>query len=317
MTVTRAAGAAARAASPIVVLGDVVDDILVAPAGAIRPESDVPARIRIAPGGSAANVAAWLGALGEPVVFRGRVGAGDAARHTAALARHGVDARIDEDAAEPTGRIVVLVEGGRRTFLTDGGASRTLGPGALTDEILAGAAAVHLTAHSLLDAERRAQGRDLIDRAHTLGVPVVVDPSSAGFLRDIGTDAFLDAVRGCRILLPNAAEAEVLTGLADPPRAARALTEVAETVVVTCGADGAWVAVRGAATTRIPAEPATVIDTTGAGDAFAAGVHRAARRGTDPVTAAREAAAVAARAVARHGARPAGPSVDRSGGSPV
>ncbi len=293
-----------RDPGPIVVVGDVVDDILVAPAGPIRTESDVPARIRIAPGGSAANVAAWLGALGEPVVFYGRVGAGDAARHAAALARHGVDARIDEDAAAPTGRIVVLVEGGRRTFLTDGGASRTLGPAVLTDEVLAGAAAVHLTGHSLLDAARRTQGRDLVERAAALGVPVVVDPSSAGFLHDIEPAVFLATVRGCRVLLPNAEEARVLTGLDDPARAAEALTDAAETVVVTAGADGAWVAARGIRPVHVPAAPARVLDPTGAGDAFAAGFHAATRGGADAVTAARAGVAVAARALAVHGARP-------------
>ena len=86
----------------ILVVGDVVDDISVQPLAEVTPASDTPATIRMAPGGSAANVAAWLGSLGVPTRFVGRVGADAVERHAAALQAHGVDARLAADPELPT-----------------------------------------------------------------------------------------------------------------------------------------------------------------------------------------------------------------------
>ncbi|GAA1704074.1 PfkB family carbohydrate kinase [Microbacterium sediminicola] len=299
--------------SRIVVIGDVIDDILVTPHGPIRRDTDTESDIVYAQGGSAANVAAWLGHLGAPVDFYGRVGSGDAARHTATLAAHGVRALIEEADDRPTGRIVILLDGDSRTFLNMGGANRDLPVDVLTDERLMGAAAVHITGHSMLEPWRLARVPDLLGRTRRLGIPVVLDPSSAGFLRDVGVDNFLAAVAGVDILLPNRDEAEALTGLDDPEVAARALTAVAPTVIVTCGADGSYVAEDPARmqsrvrVSHVPAEPAHVVDPTGAGDAFAAGFHAAVRRGLSPVDAAAAASTIAARAVTLSGARPPAP----------
>ncbi len=73
-------------ARPILVIGDVIDDIIVVPAGPIRPETDTLSTIVSTQGGSAANVAAWLGSLGAAVRFVGRVGAGDGPRQVEPLA---------------------------------------------------------------------------------------------------------------------------------------------------------------------------------------------------------------------------------------
>lgn len=289
----------------VVVMGDVIDDVLVTPHGAVRAGTDTAADIVVTPGGSAANTAAWLGRLGIPVDFHGRVGIGDAERHAAELQRHGVRAFLGEDPDLPTGRIVVIIDGEERTFLTMGGANRAFGADQLTDAQLAGAASLHLTGHSLLTPERLAQGADLIRRARAAGVAVVVDPSSSGFLEDIGPAAFLEAVRGIDALLPNLDEGRVLTGLADPSAIAQALTDAASTAVVTLGPEGAMVAMRGSAPVHVPAVSARRVDPTGAGDAFAAAYHASRVRGADPVAAVASAVAVAARAVSRPGARPA------------
>jgi sugar/nucleoside kinase (ribokinase family) len=289
----------------VVVIGDVIDDIIVVPAGAVRAGTDTSAEIVVEPGGSAANTAAWLGRLGIAVDFHGLVGAGDAERHARELQRHGVRALLGEHPDLPTGRIVVLVDGDERTFLTMGGANRALGADAVTDAHLDGAAALHLTGHSMLTPERLAQAADLIDRARRAGVPAVVDPSSSGFLTDVGPAAFLDAMRGADALLPNLDEARVLTGTDDPAAAAASLTDVVPVAVVTVGPDGAVVAVRGSAPVAVPAVATDRVDPTGAGDAFAAAFHAARVRGADAVGAVEQAVAVASRAVSRRGARPA------------
>lgn len=289
----------------VVVIGDIALDVLVTPAGPVRRDTDTPSTVAMTQGGSAANVAAWLGSLGAGVDFVGCVGAGDAEAQAAPLQAFGVRAHLIEHPSLPTARIVILIEGDHRSFLTDGGAARALGASAVTDPLLRGASAVHLTGHSLLAPWQRAEASDLIARARALGVPVVVDPSSAGHLNDAGVDAVRDAIAGVDALLPNLDEARALTGLVDPVEQAVALTSLARAVVVTLGSDGVVVAVRGEEPVRLPAVPATVLDPTGAGDAFAAGYHRARVDGASDVDAARFAASVAAGAVALPGGRPA------------
>ncbi len=286
----------------IVVFGDLVDDIIAAVDRPIRPDTDTVAQITFTEGGSGANVAAWLGELGVPVDFHGRTGRGDRDRHAQALERFGVHPLIEEHPSAPTARIVVVVQDDHRTFLTSAGASATLGPSVVTGSALDGAFAVHVTGHSIRDRGRLAELPPLIDRARARGVLVSLDPSSAGFIDDLGGD-FLDAIRSVDVLLPNLDEGRALTGESDPLAVARALRDVAATVVLTLGGEGVLVATADGVE-HIPANVVELVDPTGAGDAFAAGFLAALRRGEGAPTAAREATRVAARAVSHLGGRP-------------
>ena len=87
----------------------------------------------------------------------------------------------------------------------------------------------------------------------------------------MGPAAFLDWTRGAALAFPNRDEAGVLTGLDEPVAAAAALCSAYGVVVLTLGAEGAVVAVAGAEPLRCPSEPVAALDSTGAGDAFAAG----------------------------------------------
>src|SRR5512132_4706989 len=98
----------------ILVVGDVMDDIVVRPRGRIAPDSDTPSDIEGRPGGSGANIAAWIGHLGAPVRFAGRVASADVARHAALLEAGGVDARLQGDDEAATGRVVVIAGAERR-----------------------------------------------------------------------------------------------------------------------------------------------------------------------------------------------------------
>ena len=289
----------------VVVLGDVIDDVVVIPEGPRRDDTDTLARIRRTEGGSAANTAAWLGSLGTAVDFVGRTGAADAARHGAALAALGVTPHIQEDPLEPTGSIVILVEGHQRTMFNQPGANWAIGPDAVGDELLAGAAALYLTGYSLLGG-RILQAAPLIARARAAGALVVIDPASSGFLDDLGASAFLAAITGTDVLLPSLDEGRVLTGLDEPEAIAAALTAWVPEVVLTCGAQGAVVAVAGTAPERVAAVPPLggAVDPTGAGDAFAAGFLAARTAGESTADSARIGAALASRAVAQPGGRP-------------
>lgn len=284
--------------SRIVVAGDVMRDVVATLAAPLAHGSDTPAAIVERGGGAGANVAAWLGRAGAAPTLIGCVGA-DAAGRAAAdeLRAEGVDVQLSVDAQRPTGTCVVLVEpGGERTMLPDPGANVALAAAPLPP----GATHLHVAGYALLRAGSRAAARALIAAARGAGATVSVDPSSAAPLA--AAPGFLGWVAGADLLLPNRDEAAVLTGIADPAGAARALSARAREVVVTLGAEGAlWC--DGAEVVHVPAFPVVHADSTGAGDAFAAGLLAARAAGAGPADALRAGCALAARAVARVGAR--------------
>ena len=271
----------------ILVVGDVMDDLVVRPLGPIVARSDTPADMERHPGGSGANTAAWLGSLGAPVRFVGRVGLADLRRPSAALERYGVDARLIGDPQTSTGRIVVLAHD--RSMFTDRGANLALSAADLGDDLLDGVRRIHVSGYALFAAGPRAAVLDLVARA---GLPWSVDPASSAFVE--GTE-FLEWTRGAEICFPNEDEADVLG-----PR----LDEAYEVVVLKRGSRGARVTRRGTPPIEVPAVPAEVRDPTGAGDAFAAGYLTALLRRKDDAACALAGVEAAAVAIARAGARP-------------
>jgi len=299
---------AARPAA-VVVVGDLMVDIVAALPGPLAHGSDTPARIAQHQGGSGANVAAWLAAAGARTAFAGRAGA-DPLGDAAVAALDGAALAVERDRERPTGTCIVLVHpGGERTMIPDAGANDALELAALPD-----GEHLHLTGYGLLRRGSRPAMLRALELARERGTTVSVDPSSAAPLA--AEPAFLDWVAGAALLLPNAHEASVLTGEADPERAARALarrvrsssasgrgTADSTDVVVTLGADGAlWS--DGERVLRAPAAAADVVDTTGAGDAFAAGLLAARAGGAEPAEQLAAGCALAARAVGVRGARP-------------
>lgn len=288
----------------IVVFGDVIDDIVVVPTGPIRTDTDTPSSIRHRAGGSAANAASWLGFVGAEVDFVGRVSTDDVARHSGILSGFGVTPHLEEDREHPTGTIVVLVDGNQRSMLTERGANAWLTADAVTDELLDHASVIHFTGYSIYDSTDHSPLRRLFERAAERGVTISVDPASAGSLNDFGVNNFLDLIEGAGILFPNLDEGVALTGLSDPLQIASALAERFPLVVLTLGVDGVVVAQAGQDPVSVSSEASTVVDPTGAGDAFSAGFLAAWIGGADVASAARTGAAVAARAVATVGGRP-------------
>ena len=290
----------------VVVVGDVMVDVLAAMSGPLARGSDTPSMVTTAGGGSGANVAVWLAAAGVPTTYIGRVGDDPLGREAVAgLTGAGVTAWVGEQPSARTGTCIVLVEPtGERSMLPDAGANGALSPEHLPSAPFRPGAHLHLSGYTLLHPGSRDAGLAALGLAAAHGLTVSVDPSSAALLEQVGPARFLEWTRGVDVLLANRDEASVLTGIADPRAAAGALGDTYREVVVKLGADGAlWQ--QGFIVASAPAERGgEVVDTTGAGDAFAAGFLASWLLHPEPESALAAGNRLAARAVGRVGARP-------------
>ena len=300
--------AARRAtAGRVVVVGDLATDIVIRTDGPPNVGSDRPAEIRFGGGGAAANTAVWLARVGVPVTLVARVGDDAAGRdRVAELVAAGVESAVSIDPLLPTASIAVLVSGdGERTMFPDRGAADRLEAADVSAAVgRPETRHLHLSGYALLDDGSRKAGLAALETARRTGITISVDAASAAPLAAVGPTRFLSWVTGIDLLLANTAEAAVLTGVSDPSAAAAALIGSVRTAVVKDGAGGAWWRGRDGAA-WVAAEPARrVVDTTGAGDAFAAGLLAAWLTGAGPAGSLAAGARAATQAVTLLGARP-------------
>ncbi|WP_291055993.1 PfkB family carbohydrate kinase [Herbiconiux sp.] len=259
----------------VVVFGDVIDDVIVTPSGPIRADTDTTARIERRAGGSAANAAAWFGHLGHRTHFAGRVAADDVQRHDDELRRTGVTPYLHGDATLPTGTIVVILQPDRtRTMLTERGANALTTVRDVDHALFSPGGHLHFTGYSLFSdpGDTRALELAALTRAaQDAGASVSVNPGSAGFIADHGSERILAAMAGADVVIPNLDEGRALTGRDDPEYIAEWLLERHPLVALTMGRQGVLVASRAHGLLRRTAVLVTPVDTTGAGDAFSAG----------------------------------------------
>ncbi|MFJ2937700.1 carbohydrate kinase family protein [Streptomyces sp. NPDC087219] len=295
-----------RAAGALLVVGDVVTDVVARHRTPLAPATDTAAEIRTLPGGAGANAACWAARSGCPDVrVLGRVGTDAADWHERALRRAGVRPLLVPDAEAATASVIALVDSSaERTFLTDSGAALRLSPDDWSAGLLDGVARLHISGYMFFAAPSRETARLALRDAREAGVPVSVDPASAGFLAELGVDRFLAAADGAEVLLPNADEARSLTGHDEPERAAAELSRRFPLVVVTLGAAGALVAEDGSVTARVTAPVVRPVDSTGAGDAFTGAFLAARLAGADPAKAAEAGCRAGSEAVTMIGGRP-------------
>lgn len=251
----------ARPGATLGVIGDIVQDIVVSSQAEFAAASDTPSRIIRRRGGSGANVAAAAAPL-VATRFFGCVG-DDGVGADLAKALLGVDARLQVVPGR-SGAIVVLVDAaGERHMFPDRGVNTQLGPVSAND--LDELAALHVTAYSLDGGTTPVAVMTALGQVSQAGGVTSLDLSSTAVINHIGLDALRSVVAsiGPTIIFANQDEAALFD--ADQ-------NEVSQTmIVVKHGAQptlvrtsvGAW---------RVPVEPITVSDSTGAGDAFAAGL---------------------------------------------
>lgn len=289
----------------IVVVGDVMNDIVVVPRGPLRPDTDTDARIQPRPGGSAANTAAWASSLGAAVDFVATVGSADADVHADALRQSGVTPHLQVEPGMPTGTIVLIIEGQRRSMLTDRGANAAIRAESLSDALLDEAAVLHMSGYTITKDNARGAPIQMLRRAKQRGVVLSADPASTGYLQDYGPELFLQHLAGVDLIFPNLDEGKLLSGETEPDRIGAALLEHFPTVVLKRGARGATLYRRDHPTVEVAAPRVErFVDPTGAGDAFAAGFLSRWAQDRDAEAATRQAVQVAARAVMLIGGRP-------------
>ena len=239
-------------ARSIATIGDLILDVVVMPQRSLAPDGDTPATIRLSAGGQAANVAAWAAALGARsrlICARGDDPTAELA--ASALTTHGVQLR--GPIRPGRGGVVVSVRTtpGQRTMASDRGVAGSLEPSELDLGWVRDCDVLHVSGYCLL-REPMAQAAIAAARAARL---VSVDLASAPDIASVGAARFAQRVQALSPSLAFATEAE---------RAA--VPELELRWVIKRGAQGAWFPEG-----HRPALDAPVIDTTGAGDALAAG----------------------------------------------
>lgn len=321
---------AAGAPRRVLVIGDANVDLVVrVPARGPDGRREV-AEPLLAPGGTAANTARALAALGVPVAFAGAVGDDAFGRQAVAdLTRFGVDTGpvvvTREDATCQV--IAVLEPDGERSLIvwpTDGGALRRLRPGDVPAPLVAGASWLHTSAMCLRDAPSRDALLEAMATARAAGVPVSIDLNLRLELWGMGDGrrAVVERALGLADVVLGSGPEEIAPlaraiGTADlgpaagpagtaaddaadgGESAAAALAGGARTVVARLGPGGALACAPDGSVTRSPGFSVPVTNVVGAGDAFNAGFVAAMVEGRGLAEALRWGNAVAAGKVAR------------------
>jgi sugar/nucleoside kinase (ribokinase family) len=241
----------------ICVLGDAHLDVVVRVTGPLAEDTDTPATTHLGVGGQGANVAAWAAALGARSRLIAPRGTDTAARLLdEELARRGVEL-VGPVVPGRTGVVVALSDGGnRRSMLTDRGVGIEIATADVAAEWLDGCDWLHVAAYSLASQPAPGAAVAAVRAAAARSARLSIDVSSTALIQAYGVSSFRQMLTSL--------DADVIFGT----RAEAALlgTGLTSRLVVKLGEAGVLVAGQ-----RYPARPTVAVDSTGAGDAFAAG----------------------------------------------
>jgi sugar/nucleoside kinase (ribokinase family) len=263
---------------------------------------------REASGGSAANTVAGLASLGLGAAFIGQLGRdqlGEIFSHDIRGLGVSFDTPPRGDVGATARCLILVTPDAQRTMNTFLGAAQMLGPDAVDEAAIAASNILYLEGYLWDPAEPRAAMRKAIAAARKAGTRIAFTLSDS-FVVDRHRDDLnaLFASGDVDILFANEAEALSLTGAESFDDAVQAIAGRVGTAVVTRSEHGA-VAVRGNERAHVHAEPiAKLVDTTGAGDLFAAGFLAGESKGLGLETSLRLGAIAAAEVIQHYGARP-------------
>jgi sugar/nucleoside kinase (ribokinase family) len=285
--------------STVLVVGDLMIDVVVAMPGEMVRGSDMPSEITTTFGGTAANVATWLAVCGSNVRTLGAVGEDTwGAEMIHHLEQFNIDCHIATTTHAPTGAVVALCHpDGERSFFPDARANSYLGQVQIAEATWQSVSYLYLSGYTLLNPATRTWAVELLREARRRGIKIVLDPASSGPLAGVAAAELDSWLALTDVLVPNDQEFGVIN---------KTLGEVTAPAAICLkhGSEGVTV-YDGSTRTDIPAVPAEVVDTVGAGDAFAAGLLHGLNCGHSLADSARLAVTVAAAAVSIRGAQPA------------
>jgi sugar/nucleoside kinase (ribokinase family) len=259
-------------------------------------------------GGSAANTMAGIAALGGRAAFVGQVAGdqlGDIFAHD--IRALGVDYDTPPaDVGVPTGRCLILVTpDGQRTMNTFPGASHHLSTAAIDEAKVRSAAILYLEAYLWVPEAPRAAMLRAIEIAHSAGRKVALTLSDIACIAK-RRDSFLKLIDdgALDLLFANEMEILALSGESDFDAALDAFADKVPLVVVTCSEKGAIAVERGRRVKVAAQRVEKVVDTTGAGDLFAAGFLFGQAQGRSLEDSLRFGSLAAAEIISHFGARP-------------
>ncbi len=231
---------------------------------------------RTLPGGSCANTIrgiAWLNRAGEiaPPVYSGAVGQDDIGTlYIRSMEELGVKAAIARKTTATGCSLILVTPDGERTMNTYLGACREFTPEDLDMDTLAQSRILHITGYLWDTDNQRKASEKALTAACDAGITVSFDLADPFAVQRYG-EIFMPLIPECvDILFANREELRLLTGTDCTEDCMKAASALAPTVVMKAGADGCYISQEGKVI-HAPAFPAKVVDTTGAGDSFAAG----------------------------------------------
>lgn len=276
----------------VVVIGNSAIDILCYPVDDVpRKASLTFQRSSVGPGGCGSNAAIGLAALGVKTGFVTCIGDDSTADLLqSAWRKAGVDMRyVRRVGGSQTGVSVGLIDSTYQPrFIHYAGASEALTVESidLEDMLRNGARWLHISSYFILPGLMNPQFSELLKRAQGRGMRVSIDAVESPAMDN--PSCLLECLPHVDVFMCNTLEAEHLTGMSDPLKAAALFRSYGvKAVVIKLGARGS-LAVSEETTVEVPSQPADPIDTTGAGDAFAAGFVAASMKGKTIEAACRE-----------------------------
>ena len=287
----------------ILCIGDLALDVISQLKEPINYGNDTASRISSHPGGQAANVSTWITRTHSKAQLVARVGNDPVGFALISdLDKYGVEHMNLMHSGRPTGVVVILVDSnGERTMFPDNGANADLEVSDLPP--LDDVDGVYLSGYALLDFRSREAVLSMITKIKAAGKPIYFDPTTTGAMKIVSRDEVLSWVKLMDGILLNSEEALYLGDAKDVQTAEKNLTAYTPLVVIKLGSRGAM-AVHNDIAAKVSAVTTNVVDTTGAGDSFAAGFIPKWLETNDLEASLSAGTALAAKCVATVGARP-------------
>ena len=261
------------------------------------------ARINRCAGGSAANTIAGIADFGGKAAYAGKTGLDELGEFWLKDMRNlGVKIEVPQDAGKTGACVVLITKDAQRTMLTHLGLSAKLGPDDISEAEICKAKYIYIEGYLFAGDTTKAAAMKAIELAKKNGIKVAFTVSDP-FLINMHRDLFWELIAGpVDLLFCNLEEARSLTGLNDPVDCAQIIHSQAADVALTLGPDGSLLMHAGK-TIPIEGVSTEAIDTTGAGDMYAAGILYGITNGMTWKQAGHLASHAAARVVAQMGAR--------------